>query len=372
MAQCIYTGADETTESFSSAEHIFPKCIGGIHTLPKGWVCDRANNSLSSLELGFARKNPTVAITRMFLPQTGRRKHQNRNIIGIFRNTTDSDDYSLGYISNGIPRSIHQLCIRTEIPIPDGSTIPLKVVVPPSDTKTYEMQVCALWEQLQSFDGNAIILKDKSLPKDLLLLGHKDSRWYLGLSEHQNKEVAKREISTFTTKMTTIHSAGDLLDKAQIVQSEHQVHTHFSMQANLYDIMRVYAKIAVNCLARLKGHEYVMNQAFDGIKHAILTGENIKDYVFMLNEPNSLKTIFGQFDGRLTLGSKFHSATIIHNNGTLYSEVALYGYDNSCLVKLGHVSEYGFTDCYICDWENKAEYTLIDCVVQICNHDEET
>ena len=68
MSQCIYTGADEATESFSKAEHIFPKCIGGIHTLPRGWVCDRINHSFSALELGFARQNPTVAMTRMFLP----------------------------------------------------------------------------------------------------------------------------------------------------------------------------------------------------------------------------------------------------------------------------------------------------------------
>ena len=72
MSQCIYTGADAATESFSKAEHIFPKCIGGIHTLPKGWVCDRINHSFSALELGFARQNPTVAMTRMFLPPMGR------------------------------------------------------------------------------------------------------------------------------------------------------------------------------------------------------------------------------------------------------------------------------------------------------------
>ena len=40
MTQCIYTGADESTDTLSSTVHIFPKCIGGLHTLPKGWVCD--------------------------------------------------------------------------------------------------------------------------------------------------------------------------------------------------------------------------------------------------------------------------------------------------------------------------------------------
>lgn len=69
MLQCIYTGADEATESFSKAEHIFPKCIGGIHTLPKGWVCDRINHSFSVLELGFARQNPTIFWHSMITPR---------------------------------------------------------------------------------------------------------------------------------------------------------------------------------------------------------------------------------------------------------------------------------------------------------------
>ena len=73
MERCIYTGADSAGAHFSSAEHIFPECIGGVHCLPKGWVSDEANNALSRLELTFARENPLVAIQRMFLPPWGER-----------------------------------------------------------------------------------------------------------------------------------------------------------------------------------------------------------------------------------------------------------------------------------------------------------
>lgn len=372
MSQCIYTGVDGTDESFSAAEHIFPKCIGGLHTLPKGWVCDRVNNSFSTLELGFARQNPMVAMTRMFLTPIGRKKHKNRNIIGVFRNTTDSNDYSLGYISDGIPRSIHQLCINSEIPIPDGAVVPIKIVVPPEKQTPREDQIRRMWERLRLFDGKVCIIKNKTIPKDLVLLGYQDDKWYLGLSEQQNGEITKNAVNAFITKMTTTHSVEDLLDKGQVGQTEHQVHAEFTVQANLYDIMRVYAKIAVNCLARLKGHDYVMDPAFDGVKYAILTGEGIRDYVIPQNSPNTLKTVFAQFGERLTLGSKYHSATVFYNNGTLYSEVAIYGYDNPYLVKLGSVAKYDFVDCYVCDWENKAEYTLIDCVLQICKCGEES
>lgn len=370
MVQCIYTGANESTDTFSSEEHIFPKCIGGIQTLPKGWVCDSVNNSLSSLELRFARQNPSVAIPRMFLPQTGRRKHKNRNLIGVFRNTLDSNDYSLGYIRNGTPLSINQICITAQIPIPAGKLVPLTIVVPPQKSESLETQIRSLWARLKSFDGKACIIKDNGLPSDKFLLGYQDSRWYLGMSASLNGETTRQAIFEFITKMTETHSVDDFLCKGQMGKTEHQVHSQFSIQANLYDIMRVYAKIAVNCLACLKGQDLIMNPAFAGIKNAILTGAHIKDHVRIHNGPSTLKSVFSQFEGRFNLGHNFHSTVIVNSDGCLYAEVALYGADNPYIIKLGQIEDYSCTDCYVCDWENNAEYTLIDCVLQICKHDE--
>lgn len=41
---------------------------------------------------------------------------------------------------------------------------------------------------------------------------------------------------------------------------------------------------------------------------------------------------------------------------------------NPYLITLGPASAHSFTDCYICDRENTAEYTIVNCVVQIYNH----
>lgn len=369
MTQCIYTGADESTDTFSSAEHIFPKCIGGIHTLPKGWVCDSVNNAFSSLELGFARQNPSVVIPRMFLPHTGRRKHKNRNLIGVFRNTLDSNDYSLGYISNGTPLSINQICITTQIPIPEDTPVPLTIIVPPRKAECLETQIRLLWSRLGSFDGKVCIIKDKGLPSDKFLLGYQDSRWFLGMSESQNGEIGRQAIHDFIVRITAKLSVDELLHKGQQGKTEHQVHSQFSIQVNLIDIMRVYAKIAVNCLAQLKGQAFVLNPAFDGIKNAIISGVGIDDYVCTHNGPSTIKSVFSQFEERFTLGSHFHSTVFISRAGYLYAEVALYGADNSYIIKLGAFSEKSITDCYICDWENNAEYTLSDCVLQICKLD---
>ena len=369
--RCIYSGKDKTSETFSSAEHIFPKCIGGIQTLPKGWVCDSVNNSFSSLELRFARQNPSVAIPRMFLPTTGRRKHKNRNLIGVFRNTLDSNDYSLGYISNGTPTSINQIRINAQFPVADNELVTISIVIPPHESKTQDAQIREFWTKLGSYNGNACIVKDKSLPADIILIGYQDSKWYLGISANLNGETVKKDLHEFITKMIVRNPVEELLAKGQKGRSVHQIHSQFEIEVRIYDILRVYAKIAVNCLAHLKGHEFIMNKAFDGIKSAILTGIQIEDYVWIYNGPSTVKTVFKQFEERFTLGAHHHSTTIFYKDGHLYAEIALYGADNRYFVKLGKAGDYSFTDLYICDWENGTEYTLADCVLKICRHDEE-
>jgi len=163
MIRCIYTGADNSTESFSSDEHIFPKCIGGVHTLPKGWVCDSVNSSFSASELIFARNNPTVTLSRMFFSKTGRKKHKNRDLIGVLKNTEDSDDYSLGYIVDGTPRSINQLCINSEIPMVVGKPIPIKVITSKTSKEIIKSIIREFWKQLQLFDGTVCVIKSNDI-----------------------------------------------------------------------------------------------------------------------------------------------------------------------------------------------------------------
>lgn len=101
-----------------------------------------------------------------------------------------------------------------------------------------------------------------------------------------NGETARQAHYEYITRMTQSHSIDELLYKGHMGKSVHQVHSQFSIQVNLYDIMRVYAKIAVNCLARLKGQDFILNPAFDGIKNAVLTGAHIDDYVRIHNSPH--------------------------------------------------------------------------------------
>ena len=51
MNKCIYTGKETPQASFDSAEHIFPKCIGGQNCLPRGYVSDETKETLIKFAL---------------------------------------------------------------------------------------------------------------------------------------------------------------------------------------------------------------------------------------------------------------------------------------------------------------------------------
>lgn len=370
MAYCIYSGADELTASFDTAEHIFPKCIGGMRCLPKGWVSDAVNNSFSKLELGFARSNPAVAINRMLSPQTGRKTHQNRERIGIFQNVSNRSSYELGYIKNAAPFLINQVIIRADFPLKGNETIPVRIVLAPSKTEIYETQLQKLWMQLRSYPGSPCCIKDGRIPPHTYLLGAKDRRWFLGISEKENPEDIKPHLQNLIHKISSENSEAVLAHAGEFACEGHQVEVAFSFEGNFLDYLRVYAKIAVNCLAALKGQALLRSCVFDAIKRAILTGEDIEQYVWKIKGPDPVSSTLMAFPERLSLGKRCHAVAFLQKEGWIYGVVSLYGMADPIVVKLGMSAARVETDFYICDWENHVDYTLTECALKICGHDE--
>ncbi|MEL7658456.1 MAG: hypothetical protein AAGU75_21400, partial [Bacillota bacterium] len=108
---------------------------------------------------------------------------------------------------------------------------------------------------------------------------------------------------------------------------------------------------------------------FDSIKEAILTGKDILNYVWISDGDNPVIPLFDSYSDKIILGDKCHSVVFIKKGCCLYGIVALYGLGKPIIVKLSEeIMRFG-TDMYICDWQNKKDYKLIDCVLKICEHD---
>lgn len=365
--ECIYTGS---TEPAIEAEHIFPKCIGGVRTLPVGFVADHVNNAFSKMELGFARQYPLVVLNRMFSAPMGRKKHRNREKIGLMKDKDSDTKYRLGFIRNCIPMFIDQIVISLEQQDCQGCSLPVQIIVGPNDTMSKEKQIIAFWERLKTYNGSPTCIKNLNIPPKTYLLGVVENRWFLGISKDENSETVKPKLKTAIDQITS-EDVDMLFSGKGPTERKEQVGVEFSFTFNYVDVMRVYAKIAVNCLAEVKGHEFVMNPALDEIKQAILTGEDIEKYTTHAKGPNPIPERLWSFPDRVLLGDRLHCAVFFQDKqGDLIAFVALFGTENPIAIKLGRFKERVGVDLYICDWEHKADYTMEEFAVKVCKYDE--
>lgn len=371
MNKCIYSEKDDSTATFNTAEHIIPKCIGGIRCLPRGWVSDEVNNQLSALELSFSRENPIVTIYKMFGSDTGRKKHRNRYKVGVFTNRGKSNEISLGYMKNAIPFPLNQIVFSNLTEVTIDNQIEVKVILSPSLEFTHEELIEAFWNSIKQYNGCPSCIKDKEIPQNTYLLGIQDHRWFLGVSKDENPETVKPLVLRAIQKLITRDFNEIIRGNSNIQSSSTQVTAHFTICFNYKDCFRVYAKIALNCLAFLKGQDYALLPEFNNIREAVLTGKDILNYACISEGENMVKPIFSRFSGRISFGDKCHSVIFISKDCCLYGLIALYGLNNPIMVKLSEQNKRFDTDIYICDWQNQKDYKLIDCVLKICEPDVE-
>ena len=367
LNKCIYTGKETPEASFDSAEHIFPKCIGGQNCLPRGYVSDEINNIFSKYERHFAREYPTVFINRMFYPKVGRRHHKNREKVTAFKH---DDKVMLGYISEAKPTCLNQISFFELSEETLENALTCKITLSPTDGGSNKERYEAFLEVLKKYNGCPSSIKSDVIPDNTILLGCKDKCWYLGISKNQNPELIKTMVFKAVQKLiANLEKFNEQYKESELTSN--QVTASFEIMFNFEDVFRVYAKIAFNALASLKGQEYVLKPEFDDIRNAILEGENILSYVTIADGKNVLKEIIDKFSERVSIGDRCHSVVFCTLDNCLYGFVSLFGGDQPIAVKIGTIST-NVVDMYLCDWENKKDYKLIDYVTRVCafNHED--
>lgn len=367
MNKCIYTGKETPQASFDSAEHIFPKCIGGQNCLPRGYVSDETNNIFSKYERQFARENPTVLINRMFYPRVGRKHHKNREKIAVFKY---DDKVTLGYVTEANPICLNQISFFGLSDETLENSLSCRITLSSNAKGSNKERYEEFLEALKNYNGCPSPIKSDDIPDNTILLGCKDKCWHLGVSKNQNPELIKSMVlKAVQNLVANLEKFNEQYKKSE--STSNQVTASFEIMFNYEDVFRVYAKIAFNALASLKGQEYVLNPEFDDIRNAILEGENILSYVTIADGKNVQKEITDKFSDRVSVGDRCHSVVFCTLDDYLYGFVSLYGTDHPIVVKLGLVSA-NVVDMYLCDWQNKKDYKLIDYVTNVCafNHED--
>lgn len=352
MKKCIYTKKDESKSTFTSEEHIFPRCIGGMTTLNKDWVSTEFNNKISKCEKVFARTYPLVAMPRMLLGSTGRVGNHGQAGIGFLK-SPDMGELTLGYIKDGQPSSISQISIFIP-PFEGKNTNKLHGVI--NNNEEYKK----LFQALANYTGKFRIIKTSdSAIEEKLLMGWIKGQIYLGVSEQVNDATAVNYANRLIKLIK--HIQENLTSNVSAETVERQVTYEKNFSFCIYDTMRVYGKIAFNVLAHLKGHDFALRPEFNIITNAITTGTDINKYVRLSNNPFE-----PNISNRVLFKNDEHAVFIYGVNNYLVADVNLYGTASSIRIILSDSWKESFEVCgYICDWRNHKEYFLENYIMQV-------
>ena len=140
---------------------------------------------------------------------------------------------------------------------------------------------------------------------------------------------------------------------------------------------RVIAKVAFNALASIIGKYAVLHKGFNSIRKAIVTGQNIEQFV---RKPNHLETnengvyrTLKMIQEKTDLQDFYHAVVfVIGPENSLNAMVSLYTTETSVCynVNLGKAKNISLQtgDSVICNWQTgKEEKSLIYWINSFCN-----
>lgn len=346
MNHCIYLkDNDQNLLAFDSEEHIFPAAIGGIQKLPASYVSREANNGFSGQEL-IALRDSILAIPREF-HGPGKRGNLNpkrassSNICLMHNNTENPDDFVLGYMKLSEPYLIPQLKVN----IIDSQA---KIIANPSEENS--KSIGEFIEELREYSGRYTLIHEEIINPNEFILGFDKpkKRWYLALS---NNDLIL-DVDKWVSSLLSEHD----IEKKPIIEDgmRPKMLQHFQLTESDY---RVFAKISFNFLAYITSQEFVTRSNLDPIRNWILNGGK-NNFVKMLKYEQH-HHLFGDLD----LPELAHAIMIVNKYNRLRGYISFYGGAFSFGIDLGNTIPQDFiADGFICDWENRKEYRLLEYV----------
>lgn len=370
--KCIYSLKNETDATFNSSEHIFPKFLGGIHTLDKGLVCDEVNQMFSPYEMYFARNNPFVVISRMFYGPLGRTKHNKKNIVTFCQ--TQDNIIKLGYIIKGVPKIINQLHISLNAffhpkDLSDESNVKIQIYLEPDETiKDVEISNPSFLKQqyeikIENFRTDIVnkckqykILRNPNMSEDCIIIGVLEKTLFIGAHESVSNDILDKCVENLCVMLANpnIFKEGK---QSQPHCSSSQANFELVIECSIDDLFRIYGKIAFNCLTKLYGSKYVLQFCFDKFRKSIYLGQDIRKYV-TLGSVNQKTDYYSKI---FSLGKNYHIFLCLQVDNNMIGILYLYGNSVPIIIQFteaGILHDSPIPNGYICDWENHREMTL--------------
>lgn len=334
---CIYYGENKLL-TYNKQEHVFLAGLGGIAMLPKGVVSDQANELFSPLEYIFMH-NSLISTTRRLFGPGKRGKLSVKNVLKSSKTIVsgfDGKHWSLSFTALGTPYIIPYFWRNKK---------DVLFSVPP--TKKYNEAMMKFIEDLKKFTTYYVNIENKDLPDDNILIGFYDNKYYVCSNKKLSVEVIFKEI----------HFAIKVFKLEKVKDHQSQVKQKYQLIEDI-DTRKIYAKTLINVLAYLKGVDYLKQKCFDEIIDWIINDNNYKNFISLPNIGLSNKFCFPEKSHWCIITPMTNSLLcIICFYGAYFQRYKINSIDNQDTMPFG----------YICDWENRKQYSLLDWVEKITN-----
>ena len=345
---CIYF-KNNPELTYKEKEHIFPAGLGGITTLSKGLVSDQANSLFSKLEINFMNCSLVSLYRSLLGPGTrnGKKGKPRTPTVTIGKQT--NGDIVLSYTFRGQPIILNQIHILKQ----DKKTN-VKIHVENNENNINKNEFI---NELKKFNGKYTYINSNIISKSDLIIGYYNNHFYIAKNEITRPK--EDEIKLLINEFISFFRKND----SQFTVEINNITQHYTGYEN-NDTHRVYAKIAFNVLAFLKGEEFVQQNEFDDFRRWIITGDfEEKHLVNFGGENNPICEQMPNFS---------HYCIFYNYSNYLFVEISLYN-SVKYVLKIGKLPEKAFNficDGFICDWKNKKEYKLFDYIDIISNKNE--
>ena len=366
---CVYY-KDAEGLRFEKQEHIIPAFLGGKKMLDQGVVSDQANELFSGIEKHAAMES-FINIDRMFLGP-GKRRSRNPKKAGSAKISVmcaPDGRASLGYILMGKPKQIMQCILETDI---NSDSNKVTMVVDGDQKNNVGRSASQFWEDLKKIDiKKTICILDSRIPENQKILGNHKGKWFLAYNSVLEEDIIKQEVNKFVDKIKDKELNIDQSQEYKVVKENPKFEIKYAMDMN--KLFRFCAKVAFNVSTYLNGKEFMLNECFDGIREAIISGKNINDYVSLCPENPMAKT-FDSLYYKEKYGEYLHSVICLKQENGYYAVVSFYGFITGVLVKLTdnlNVRPVTATNGFFCDWENRKEYDMINFIVGLDSNEGE-
>lgn len=357
---CVYY-KDVEGLRFEKQEHIIPAFLGGKKMLKQGVVSDQANELFSGIEKHVAMES-FINLNRMFLGPGKRGSKNPKKSGGAKISVMCSPDgrLSLGYILMGKPKQIMQCFWETDA---EGNKFTMAVDADQKDT--LNKCVDQFWGDLKKIDiKKAIYISDSRIPANQKILGNHKGKWFLAYNSMLDKNIIGQEVNEIVNKIKNQKFIVDKSEEHKIIKEYPKFEIKYAMDMNKF--FRFCAKVAFNVSTYLNGKKFMLDECFDDIRKAIISGESINNYVNLQLE-NPIKILDGLHYAE-KYGKHLHSVICIKHKNGYYATVNFYGFDTCAVVKLTdnlNVCPVTVLNGFFCDWENGKEFDMSNFITEL-------